>query len=203
MSKQVVMTNTAEVITVGPDGEVSDEVIVQRVVDGDTEQFRILYERYANRVWRFSIRMTGNVEAEDLTSEIFLRVYRNLGRFRGESSFSTWFYRVMVSVAINFKSRQRNQSFPGKQEPLLQVIAKPSEDNPEAAACKKELQTHVQRAMSGLTPKARAVVVLSVEGFDYAEIADLMRIRQGTVGSTLTRARGELARKLNRLKGSN
>lgn len=196
------MTNTAEVITVEPNRKLSDEDIVQRVVDGDTDQFRLLYERYANLVWRFAVRMTGNVEAEDLMSEIFLQVYRSLPDFRGEASFSTWIYRIMVSRAINFKTRQRNQSFRGKQEPMLQVITSASEENPEVAAFNKEVQAHIQQAISELLPKARAVVALTVEGFSYEEVAELLQCSPGNVGSILTRARKKLARKLKRLKGS-
>jgi RNA polymerase sigma-70 factor (ECF subfamily) len=197
------MTNTAEVITVEANRKLSDEDIVQRVVDGDTDQFRLLYERYATRVWRFAVRMTGNVEAEDLTSEIFVEVFKNLSKFRGEASFSTWIYRVMVTRALNFQIRQRNQSFRGKQEPMLHVITSASAENPEETALNKEFQSHLQRAISELQPKARAAVVLSAEGFSYDEIADLLQCSKGNVGSILTRARAELAHKLKRLKGSN
>jgi RNA polymerase sigma-70 factor, ECF subfamily len=197
------MTNTAEVITVEPNRKLSDEDIVQQIVDGDTNQFRLLYERYAKRVWRFAVRMTGNVEAEDLTSEIFMEIYRNLPRFRGEAAFSTWIHRVMVSRALNFQTRQRNQSFRGKQEPMLHVITRASEEDPEAAAFNKEVQAHLQRAISELGPKARAAVALHAEGFSYDEIADLLQCSRGNVGSILSRARVELAHKLKRLKGPN
>lgn len=188
-------------ITVEPNYEASDEIIVKRIVDGDTEQFRFLYERYARKVWSFAFRMTGNVEAEDLTSEIFFQVYRKLGTFRGEARFSTWLHTVMVHTTMNFVSRHRNRSFRGKQEPLLHVITKPSHEDPEAAVLKKELQAHVHRAMLTLDPKPRAMMALNAEGFSYAEIANLLRCREGTVASTLNRARGTLARKLKRLKG--
>lgn len=197
------MTNTAEVITVEANRKLSDEDIVQRIVDGDTDQFRLLYERYANRIWRFAVRMTGNVEAEDLTSEIFFEVFRNLPKFRGEASFSTWIYRIMVTRALNFQSRQRNQSFRGKQEPMLHVITKPSGEDPEAAALNKEFQAHLQQAISELRPEARAAVGLTGEGFSSDEVADLLQCSKGNVGSILSRARTELAHKLKHLKGSN
>lgn len=195
------MTNTAEVITVDPNHEMSDEFLVEQIVAGDKEQFRLLYERHARKVWRFAFRMTGNVEAEDLTSEIFLQVYRKLETFKGDSRFSTWLHSVMVRTTTNFVSRHRNQSFRGKQEPLLHVITKPSQEDPEGMASRKEIHAHVHRAMLSLKPKPRAMIALHSEGFSYAEIAKLLQCEEGTVGSTLTRARNKLARKLKRLKG--
>ena len=190
------MTKT-EVITVEPDYQIPDEAIVQLILDGDTDLFRLLYERYYRMVWRHAYRMTGGVDAEDLANEILLKVYLNLKSFRGDSSFFTWFFSIMVRHSVNFNVKHHRRKL---QLPLLEVIA--SEDDQEAAAIKKEIQAHVNRAMLSLNPKERAMVALSVEGFSYSEIAEQMGSNAGTVGSTLNRAKRKLARKLKRLKGS-
>jgi RNA polymerase sigma-70 factor (ECF subfamily) len=164
---------------------------------GSKEAFAALVQRHQQRVFRLLFRMLGDRdEAEDLTQETFLNLHRHGKRFRRESRFSTFVYRVAVNVALN---RRRSLGRKRAQMNALVDSQKTGENlpnaplGPEASALSRELQNQVQIAISSLSPGLRAPLVLyDIEGRPYSEIATILGVAQGTVKSRIHRARNAL-----------
>lgn len=164
---------------------------------GSQEAFSTLVQRHQQRVFRLLFRMLGDRdEAEDLTQETFLNLHRHGKRFRRESRFSTFVYRVAVNVALN-----RRRSLGRKRAHMNALVdsQKTGENlpnspvGPEASALSRELQHQVQNAISSLSPGLRAPLVLyDIEGRPYSEIATILGVAQGTVKSRIHRARNAL-----------
>jgi RNA polymerase sigma-70 factor (ECF subfamily) len=178
-----------------PEGEA-----IERAKQGDSEAFAALYSRHKRRVYSLCLRMTGSVaEAEDLTQEAFLQVYRKIAGFRGESAFSTWLHRLSIN-AVLMHLRKR-----GLLEVSLEETQEPwQEDGP-----KKDIGTRdkllsgcvdritLQRSIESLPPGYRIVFVLhDVEGYDHEEIATMMDCSIGNSKSQLHKARLKLRRLL-------
>jgi len=181
----------------------TDEALVAQVLGGEAEVFAELYQRYYTRAYRLAYGMTGHRgAAEELTQEIFMRVYERLHLFRGESRFATWFYRLAVNQSLNYRRRERSERYEetaGEKE--LDYLAS-EQPGIEADLMQKQTQLQVHRAMLGLKPKLRMMVILKdIEGLSYEEIAARTNCSTGTVASRLNRARKLLARKLEHLKG--
>lgn len=196
-----------------------DERLVELVLDGDRELFGSLYERYQRRAYRLAYGMTDSREAaEDLTQEIFLRVYEKLGQYCGQASFSTWFYRVAVNHCLNCSKRQRRRQGETANDSKLRLItasrqtpwgpprqeAEPTDAGTvEANVLQNQIQAQIRQALLSLKPEARLIVVLKdIEGLSYEEIAERTGCSKGTVASQLNRARKLLTRKLENLRGS-
>lgn len=198
----------------------SDERLVELVIKGERELFGFLYERYYRRTQRLAYGMTGSREAaEDLTQEIFLRVYEKLGQYCGQASFSTWFYRVAVNHCLNRSKQQRRQQrsdvtnnsnlrlISGSRQTQWAAqgqMAEPVEAGMvEANVLQNQIHAQVHQALLRLKPKMRLIVVLKdIEGLSYEEIAERTGCSKGTVASQLNRARKLLARKLEGLRGN-
>jgi len=183
-----------------PGEDRTDEELVGFVLADQREVFARLYERYYSRTYRIAYGMTGRREAaEDLTQEVFIRAYQRLGQFRGQASFSTWFYRLTVNHCVNYRRHERRwqarEAGEGWHPAALGGRA-------EAEVFQHQVQGQIHRALLSLKPELRMVVILKdVEGLSYEEIAERMSCSSGTVGTWLNRARKLLARKLEHLKG--
>ena len=182
----------------------TDEVLVALVVGGEPEVFAELYQRYYTRAYRLAYGMTGQRgAAEELTQEIFMRVYERLHLFRGESRFATWFYRLAVNQSLNYRRGEQSARYEEAvdEEELNYLMS--SQPGIEAGLLQKQIQLQVHQAMLGLKPKLRMMVILKdIEGLSYEEIAARANCSTGTVASRLNRARKLLARKLEHLKGA-
>ena len=136
-------------------------------------------------------RMVGTQDAADLTQQVFLQVYRKIQQFSGKSQFGTWIYRVATNEAL--QHRRRIQSRPS--QPL--VVEPVSEEGDIFAIEQREL---LDRALTSIEPGLRAIFLLrEVEGLSYAELAQVLEVPAGTVGSRLNRARRELKAELARV----
>lgn len=184
----------------------TDEELVRLVIAGQREVYVHLYERYRLRIYRLAWGMTGQREAaEDLTQEVFLRAYQMLGRFRGEASFGTWFYRLATNCCLNMREREQKQRAEGMEEADLIRTADSQRifevDTAEYEVWQQQLQGIVHKALLSLKPELRMVVILrSLEGLSYDEIAVRMNCSSGTVGTWLHRAHKLLAQKLAGLR---
>ena len=168
---------------------------IERAKQGDAEAFEFLYGLHKRRVYSLCLRMTSNAaEAEDLTQEAFLQLFRKIGTFRGESAFSTWLHRMAVNVVL---MQLRKKSLP--------VVPLDDTLETEEEAPRKELgapdirlagavdRLHLQRAIDHLPPGYRTIFVLhDVEGFEHNEIADLVGCSIGNSKSQLHKARLKL-----------
>ncbi len=178
----------------------TDEELVTNVLAGKGEVFSLLYERYYQRVFRLAAGMTGATVAEDLTQEIFFRVFQKLNQFAGQSRFSTWLYRLAVNHCLNARESARPQTQVDTELELLELPS--THTHLEQAVIEKQLQAHVQRALLTLKPEIRMIIILKdIEGLNYDEIAERMGCSPGTVASRLNRGRKLLAEKLAPLRG--
>jgi RNA polymerase sigma-70 factor (ECF subfamily) len=176
--------------------EQSDEQIVTQILRG-VDLFEVLYLRYYLKAYRFVYGMTGEQEtAQDLTQEIFVKVFRQLATFRAESRFSTWFYKIARNHCLNYFRQSIDDIDENQIHHLREVVSA------DALILKREIQYHVRQALRCLPPTSREWLVLAdIIGLSYQELAEHFDCPVGTVGSTLSRARERLASKLEYLKG--
>jgi RNA polymerase sigma-70 factor (ECF subfamily) len=181
--------------------------LVQRVKQGDQQAFETLYRRHVSMVYRHALRIVGNAEeAEEIVQEVFLTLYEKAKTFRGESAFSTWFYRLTVNRAL-MKLRRRKRSkeialddyMPRYQEDghhLVQPVVDWSQD-PGGRLDSAELQRACREALDQLPPVDKAVVVLSdLDGLANREIGKTLGLSVPAVKARLHRARLFLRGKL-------
>jgi RNA polymerase sigma-70 factor, ECF subfamily len=199
-----VLTELADA-DLGADDELQDESIVARIRTGE-RLFGLLFERYRNRTFALAFGMTGEREqAEDLTQEIFLRVYERLNTFQGQAKFATWFYRIALNHCLNHcrNERRRRQTVanPDDGQATLLVELRVVEQA-DATLLRKEIQQQLRSALLSLKPEVRVLLLLKeIEGLSYEEIAERLECSPGTIASRLSRGRRLLARKLESLKG--
>ena len=165
---------------------------VDACVAGDRCAMQKLYEHCSGRVYALMVRMVGRQDADDLTQQVFLQMFRKLAQFNGRSKLETWLYRLATNEALQHLRRKKRQS----AAPLL---SEPSADAPDRIAATEEARL-LEAAMSRLEPELRAALLLKEQqNLSYREIAQSVGIPEGTVGSRLNRARKELRAELAKL----
>jgi RNA polymerase sigma-70 factor (ECF subfamily) len=175
----------------------SDLELTQRAAGGDMQAFEEVYRRHQRRVYSLCLRMTQNVaEAEDLTQEVFVHLFKTLGSFRGESAFATWLHRLTTNrVLMHFRK------VTSRKETLTEDGTTPERalEGREAAGQMPVLD-HValNRALALLPPGYRAVFILhDIEGYEHEEIGEMIGIAAGTSKSQLHKARRSLRKLLS------
>ena len=169
---------------------------IDRAKTGDAASFEVLYGLHKRRVYSLCLRMTGNTaDAEDLTQEAFLQLYRKIASFRGESAFSTWLHRLAVNVVL---MRLRKKGLP---EVSLEETLEPQQDDgprrdigaPDNALVGAIDRVNLERAIESLPPWYRIIFVLhDIEGYEHNEIADMLGCSIGNSKSQLHKARMKL-----------
>lgn len=184
-----------------------DADLIRRWKEGEDGAFEELVRRHERRVFGLLMRMMGSrEEAEDVAQETFLSLHRHGRRFRGDSRFSTFVYRVAANAALNRRrtlgrSRARIDKFAVRQAAGDDLPYSPRD--PEDATAGTELTNHVREALEKLSPTLRMPVVLyDLEGLAYAEVAEVLGIAEGTVKSRIHRARQALRIELRSLLGA-
>jgi RNA polymerase sigma-70 factor, ECF subfamily len=178
-------------------GELPDAEVIRLAQLGDAAAFERLYQLHSRRVYSLCLRMVGNTaEAEDLTQEAFLQLFRKIATFRGESAFSTWLHRLAVNVVL---MRLRKKS---AVETSLEEVTEPDEESggprrdfggPDLRLTGSIDRVNLQRAVEQLPPGYKAVFVLhDVQGYEHNEIADIMGCSIGNSKSQLHKARMRL-----------
>jgi RNA polymerase sigma-70 factor (ECF subfamily) len=160
-------------------------------------------EAYTPRVFGLVRQLVHqSAEAEDVTQEVFFKVFRKLDTFREDSTFYTWLYRVAVNTATDWLKRRRHDRAVGLDDLGATTFADAT-DGPSETLSRRDLQAEVRRAMTRLPEKFRTILVLrELEGLPYEEIATVLAISKGTVESRLFRARARLKAELERqIKG--
>lgn len=204
-------TNTAKVfdLNVGESGMLnkpareSDEKLVERVQQGDKRAFDLLVLKYQHKIFAIISRfIKDSAEVQDVAQEAFIKAYRALGSFRGESAFYTWIYRIAVNTAKNHLVSR------GRRPPAFDVDVEDAEfysgadglrdiNTPENELMKDQLETVVYRAIRGLPEDLRTALTLrEMEGMSYEEIAEVMECPVGTVRSRIFRAREAVDRQI-------
>ena len=184
----------------------SDKKLVKRVQKGDKGAFDLLVLKYQHKIVNLVMRYVRDPElALDITQEAFIKAYRALPRFRGDSAFYTWMYRIAVNTAKNHLAAQRRRPMDVEldlQDPeQYDLHAKLKEtDTPEGVSLSNELRETVERAIAGLPEDLRTAIILrELEGMSYEEIAQTMECPVGTVRSRIFRARDAIAKKIGPL----
>jgi RNA polymerase sigma-70 factor, ECF subfamily len=184
----------------------SDQQLVERVQAGDKAAFDLLVRKYQHRVLKLVSRFVSDAaEAEDVAQEAFLKAYRALASFRGDSAFYTWLYRIAINTAKNalVSNRRRPVDFDlDLQDPeQYDRHARLKEgDTPEGVLLTEEIRSVVENAMEQLPEDLRTAIVLrELEGLSYEEIAEAMDCPVGTVRSRIFRAREAIDKKLKPL----
>jgi len=179
---------------------VDEQQLVTLAQEGEIAAFESLVQEYENRIYNLAYRMLGNTEdARDAAQETFLKAYAALERFRGDSSFSTWLYRIAKNACLDvLRARGRARTF-SLDDPLHTEdgeIDRQIEGDlpaPEEVLLSREAESVIHDALGQLSEHHRSVVVLrDLEGFSYEEIAEILDVRLGTVKSRLYRARAAL-----------
>lgn len=190
-----------------------DLLIVQRVQAGDKLAFNLLVNKYHRRVGRLLTRMVRNQEdIEDIVQESFIKAYRAIGNFRGDSAFYTWIYRIAINTAKNHLVTQGRRPSTLKEandddnETFEDNAALSNIDTPESLYQTKQIGEAVNQAMAELPEELRSAIVMrEIDGLSYEEIAIAMDCPIGTVRSRIFRARESIAAKIKPLlepKGS-
>jgi RNA polymerase sigma-70 factor (ECF subfamily) len=178
--------------------------LVQRCLQGDGSAWEELVHRHTRRIFNLCYRFTSNrSEAEDLSQEVFLRVYKTLPSYRAAyGAFGTWVTSVTRNLLIDHYRRTRRERLTDSIEDVLpQVEEKESAARrPDHSAAVVELGAHLQKALGKLSPDLReAVIMRDLEGLDYREIQAVLEVPEGTVKSRINRGRIELARVLDQM----
>jgi RNA polymerase sigma-70 factor, ECF subfamily len=180
-----------------------DSVLVQRCRTGDAAAWEQIVRDYSRRIYNLAYRFTGNNEsAEDLTQDVFVRVYRALGQYDpSQGNLSNWLMRLARNLIIDdYRRRQRTPTDGSDALDDHEYHLHGSTDGPERSLQRHERRMQVHAAIKKLSPELRECVILrDIEELTYAEIVDLLKIPEGTVKSRINRGRIELAKILKRM----
>ncbi|WP_405124678.1 RNA polymerase sigma factor RpoE [Ralstonia pseudosolanacearum] len=188
----------------------ADQILVERVQQGDKRAFELLVVKYHRKIIRLISRLIRDAaEVEDVAQDAFIKAYRALPQFRGESAFYTWLYRIAVNTAKNYLATQgrRPESFTDIDTEEAETFADGEQlrdiNTPDSMLHTKQVAETVNRAMEALPEELRTAITLrEIEGLSYEEIAEAMECPIGTVRSRIFRAREAIAEKLRPLLGT-
>lgn len=187
-----------------------DQLLVERVQRGDKKAFELLVSKYQRKLLRLVSRLVRDqAEAEDVVQEAFIKAYRALANFRGDSAFYTWLYRIGVNTAKNYLVTQGRRAPTStdadidEAETFMDADGLRDINTPESLLATKQIAETVNAAMFSLPEELRnAITLREIEGLSYDEIAELMLCPIGTVRSRIFRAREAIAEKLRPLIGT-
>ena len=173
--------------------------VVRRVQRGDTDAFEMLVAAYEKNVFNVALQMTGNREdAQDMTHEAFIKAYSSLSTFRGDSKFSSWLYRIVSNVCLDFKRRQSRRpssslTVEDDEGENIQLDIADESQSPEALLERKMTREAVRAGLQQLPDEQRQILLLrEIQGLSYEEIGEVMGLEAGTVKSRIFRARKKL-----------
>jgi len=176
--------------------------LVERCLSGDDAAWETIVSSYARRIYNLGYRYTSRrEEAEDLTQEIFIRVYQNLKSYRPEAgSLQNWVFKVARNLIIDhYRQSRRFRQTGGSEELETLELAEEKLPNPQRAVERSEATRFLRDGLASLSPELKEAVILrDLEGMAYQEIAELLSIPEGTVKSRINRGRIELARLLGK-----
>ncbi|HEX2933872.1 MAG TPA: RNA polymerase sigma factor [Bacteroidales bacterium] len=179
----------------------TDESIINKILQGDRDIYRELVEKYQPMVFRACMGFIHQKEeAEDLTQEVFIQAYQALPSFKGNASFSTWIYRIAINASLNKVRKtskssllQRFESFLGGEKSKTFEFPIPENENPETILIMDEHRAWVQKALDSLPENQRTAIILSkYDDLSQKEIAAIMNTTEGAVEALIQRAKTNL-----------
>jgi RNA polymerase sigma-70 factor, ECF subfamily len=166
----------------------SDETLIAACRRGEERAMEALYHQYKRRVFGLVYRIVGPTDAEEVAQDVFVRVFRGLGAFRGESALGTWIYRLSVNAALSHVAKRSRRAEVADSAAVLDELAAPA-----VAHGDPRLAARVEAALALLPPGYRAILVLhDVEGLSHEECAAILDCRVGTSKSQLHKARAKM-----------
>ncbi|MBN2380175.1 RNA polymerase sigma-70 factor [candidate division WOR-3 bacterium] len=170
-----------------------DEKLIADAAKGDAEAFERLVKRYQRQVLSTAYRYVGDTTtAEDLTQEVFIKVWEKAGSFKGRSKFTTWLYRIVVNHCLNYQERRKRRKLVG----LNELVPDEGPGIEEKIEKRRKAQV-VREAVAELPERQRIALILSrFEGYSYAEIAKIMKVSVSSVESLIFRAKDNLRKQL-------
>ena len=179
--------------------QVIDGRVIEACQQGDRAAFQLLFETYKDKVFSIAVYSTGGdrAVADDVTQQIFLKLFSAIRQFRGDSEFTTWLYRLVVNACMD-ERRRRRRWLPWGETVTMRHHGEKKPQEKEYA--RLELAEAVQAAIGELKPKFRLPILLKyIEGLSYEEIATVLGCSKGTVASRLNRGHSQLAKRLSHL----
>ena len=181
----------------------NEQEMIRLAISGDASAFECLMREHENKMYAVALRMCGNREdALDCSQEAMLRIYRSLSRFKGESSFSTWVYRITMNVCLD-ELRRRKTRTASSLDTMLEAGYSPvdEEDTPEKHFVRSEQRRAIEECIALLPEDMRAaVVLLDMQNFSYEEISAMLKTNIGTIKSRISRGRSKLREMLQEQK---
>ena len=172
-----------------------DQALAVRASEGDVGAFRHLVREHSGLVYRVALRILGPQDAQDASQEAWIRAWRNIENFRGDSAFSTWLYRITVNTCLSVRrkeSRRKEREYSGDELPFLPEPGG-GEADPEAAALNTQQREELLAALENVRAEHRAALVLRhMEGLPYAEIANILDVPDGTAKGWVSRGRAAM-----------
>lgn len=190
------------------DGHEADKELVRQVQEGNKRAFDLLVLKYQRRIMRLLARMINDpAEVEDVAQETFVKAYRALPQFRGDSNFYTWLYRIAINSARNWQAARHRRPYQlneykneeGETFNLEDTLT--DNNTPELELASREVAQTVHKAIDALAPELRTAIILrEMEGLSYEEIAQAMDCPIGTVRSRIFRAREAITKALRHIE---
>ena len=183
-----------------------DTADAYKAADGDTSAFERLVRKYEKYVCTTVYSVVKNYDDSfDVAQEVFLKLYHSIGSFKGESSFSSWLYRIAKNTALDFLRKEKNtrnnvslytENGDG-EETEIEIPDNSVSSSPEQSAVRNEAKDIIYSALDEISDEHKEIIVLrDIEGYTYEEISEMLEIEYGTVKSRLFRARDSLRKKL-------
>jgi RNA polymerase sigma-70 factor (ECF subfamily) len=172
----------------------ADHNLAERAATGDVEAFAQLVREHSELVYRVAMRILGYNDAQDASQEVWIRVWRNIKQFRGDSAFSTWLYKITVNTCLSTRRKEQAREAWELNSKLSYLPVPPSyEDDPEDAAIAGERREELLRALERVRAEHRAALILRhMEGLSYAEVAQILDVPNGTAKGWVSRGRAAL-----------
>lgn len=177
-----------------------ENLLIQRAKSGDSSAFRQLVEKNKRKIYGLCFELTGEHEsANDLSQEVFVKAFQNLETFRGEAGFSSWLYRIAVNLHINqTRKKMFSRLFTRETNYFDRKILEANYSDPERNAEARLIRENIENALAKLAPRERAIFVLRHhQDLPLKEIAEILKIKVGTVKSLLFRAIKKLQKELS------
>ena len=183
-----------------------DETVLEGCRRGDPDAMRAFWLEYKDRVYSIALHFFRDDQAlaQDITQDVFIKLFARIKSYRQEAEFTTWLYRLVANACLDEQRRRKRWSFFGDAMSELAVARAPSTDTPaDELFVKHEIADEVKAAVAELTPKLRIVILLRYfDDLPYDQMAVALDCSMGTVASRLNRAHAMLARKLGHLRGT-
>ncbi len=173
---------------------VEERDLTRRAAGGSVEAFRHLVQAHSGLVYRLALRILGEEDAQDASQEVWVRVWRNIDGFKGDSAFSTWLYKITLNTCLNTREKVSRREMREQLDNIPFLPEPPGgEADPEAEALSQERREEIQAALEHVRRDHRAALVLRhMEGLSYAEIGEILGVPDGTAKGWVSRGRAAM-----------